>query len=56
MMRWQQEHAVMVEAMAKMNETQLEGKFPIGVLYQGEGPEYVTEYQKVIQRAMGSGK
>lgn len=55
MMRWQRDNAVMVEAMAKMKPEQVEGKFPIGVLYQKEGPEYVTEYQKVIKQAMGRG-
>ena len=55
MMKWQRDHAVMVEGMAKMKPEQLEGKFPIGLLYQKEGPEYVTEYQKVIKLAMGRG-
>jgi 2-oxoglutarate ferredoxin oxidoreductase subunit beta len=56
MIKWQRDNAVMVEAMAKMKPEQIAGKFPIGVLYQEEGPEYVTEYRKVIQRAMGSGE
>ncbi|WP_425060000.1 hypothetical protein SCACP_06420 [Sporomusa carbonis] len=56
MIKWQRDNAIMVDAMAKMKPEQIEGKFPIGVLYQGEGFEYVTEYQKVIKRAMGSGK
>ena len=53
MIRWQRDHAVMIEAMPKMNAEQLNGKFPIGVLYESEAPEYVTEYQKVIKQAMG---
>lgn len=53
MMKWQRDNAVPVEAMAKMKPEQYEGKFPIGVLYQAEAPEYVTEYQKVIARASG---
>lgn len=53
MIKWQRDHAVMVDAMPKMTSEQLAGKFPIGVLYQSEAPEYVTEYQKVIKQAMG---
>ena len=56
MMKWQRDHAVMVEAMGKMKPEQLEGKFPIGLLHQAEAPEYAAQYQKVIQKAMGSGE
>ena len=53
MMKWQRDHAVTVEAMGRMKPEQIEGKFPIGVLHQVEAPEYVAEYQKIIQQAMG---
>lgn len=56
MIKWQRDNAVMVEAMAKMKPEQIAGKFPIGILHQQESPEYVSEYQKVIQRAMGGKK
>lgn len=56
MMKWQRDRAVTVEAMGRMKPEQIEGKFPIGVLHQVEAPEYVTEYQKIIQQAMGSGE
>lgn len=56
MIKWQRDHAVPIKAVAKMTPEQLEGKFPIGVLHKSEAPEYVAEYQKVIQQAMGGTK
>lgn len=56
MIKWQRDNAVPVEAMAKMKPEQVAGKFPVGVLYQASAPEYVSEYAKVIERAMGGVK
>lgn len=56
MIKWQQEHAVMVAAWEKMTAEQRQGKFPIGVLHKEEAPEYTAEYAKVIKQAMGGGR
>ncbi|SMC70045.1 thiamine pyrophosphate-dependent enzyme [Sporomusa malonica] len=53
MIRWQRDHAIMIDAVSKLTPEQLADKFTIGVLHQAEAPEYVTEYQKVIKQAMG---
>lgn len=63
MMDWMKEHTFPVKA-AKRPETAketgesyeraeepAEGKFPVGVLVDIERPEYVEEYEKVIERA-----
>lgn len=56
MMEWQRDHAVTVQAAAKMNPEQLAGKFVIGELYRANAPEYVAEYNKVIARAQKGAK
>lgn len=53
MMKWQRDNAIQVEALAKMNSEPGQGKFVIGILHQENKTEYVAEYGKVIQRAMG---
>lgn len=50
MMRWQQEHGVLLAAYEKLTDEQKAGKFPIGVLYKTQAPEYTAEYDKVIAR------
>lgn len=50
---WQRDNAITVEAAAKLKPEQVAGKFLIGVLHEEEAPEYVTEYGKVIKKAMG---
>lgn len=56
MLLWQRDHAYMIEAQDKMKPEQLADKFPIGLLYETTAPEYVTEYRKVIEEAMGGNK
>ena len=51
MVKWQRDHGVMTQAYQKMTDEQKEGKFPIGVLYKAEAPEYVAEYDKIIAQA-----
>lgn len=53
MLQWQKEHAIPVEAVAKLPPEKLEGKFAIGVLHHQPAPEYTTEYQKIIAAAQG---
>lgn len=48
MIQWQKEHAVPVSSAQKMTKEELEGKFVIGKLFEEIRPEYVSEYQKII--------
>ena len=54
MMKLQRDNGVVLAAYNKLSDEQKEGKFPIGVLYQGEAPEYTKEYDKVIAAAQGT--
>lgn len=51
MMKLQKEHGVMLAAYEKLTEEEKTDKFPIGVLYNAQAPEYTAEYEKVIIRA-----
>lgn len=51
MLKWMSEKAVNLAAFEKMSTEQKDDKFPIGVLYKGEFPEYTAEYAQVISRA-----
>lgn len=54
MMQWQKDHAVMITAWDKMDASQREGKFPIGLLYQDTSrKEYTEAYEELIARAQG---
>lgn len=54
MMQWQKDHAVMITAWEKMDASQREGKFPIGLLHQNtERKEYTEAYEELIARAQG---
>lgn len=55
MLQWQKDHGVMLAAYEKLTPEQRKGKFPIGVLYKDEQPEYATEYGKIIAQAMAKG-
>ncbi len=48
MMKYLKENAINVAAYDKLSEEQRQGKFVIGELYKKERPEYVAEYQKII--------
>jgi 2-oxoglutarate ferredoxin oxidoreductase subunit beta len=50
MIQWQKECAVPVSIAEKMSKEELEGKFIIGKLHEVSRPEYVSEYQKIIDR------
>ncbi|HHW91690.1 MAG TPA: 2-oxoacid:ferredoxin oxidoreductase subunit beta [Firmicutes bacterium] len=50
MLNWQKEHGVPVKAAAKLPPEKMEGKFVIGELHCTQRPEYVEEYQRIIDR------
>lgn len=56
MMKWQKEHGVMLAAYEKLTEEQSADKFPIGVLYKVQAPEYTAEYDKVIAKIQKGAK
>jgi 2-oxoglutarate ferredoxin oxidoreductase subunit beta len=45
--------AVSIKAAENMSPEQLQGKVITGVLYKENKPEYVAEYQKIIDDAQG---
>lgn len=53
MLNWLKEHAVPVKAAAKLPPEKLADKFVIGELHRGERPEYVEEYQRIIDGLKG---
>ncbi|VBB09091.1 Hypothetical protein LUCI_4377 [Lucifera butyrica] len=53
MLQWMSEHAVNLTAFEKLTTEQKNGKFPVGVLYKAEFPEYTVEYAQVVSRAKG---
>jgi len=55
MMQWQKDHAVFIQAAAKMKPEDLAGKFVIGELHKSAAPEYTAEYDKMIARVQGKG-
>lgn len=56
MMKWQKDHAIMLAAYDKLPPEQKTDKFPIGVLYKAEAPEYTAEYDKIIAKAQKGAK
>jgi 2-oxoglutarate ferredoxin oxidoreductase subunit beta len=56
MMNRLKEVAIPVKAAEKMSPEQLKGKVLTGVLYKEDKPEYIGEYQKVIERAGGAAR
>ncbi len=55
MMEWQRDHAVTAEKAATMKSRELEDKIVIGVLVDKELPVYQDEYEKIRERAKGTG-
>jgi len=51
MLQWQRDHAVTVEAAARMAPEEMQDKFPIGVLVDRDLPVYTEEYDRIRQRA-----
>ncbi|WP_093797624.1 2-oxoacid:ferredoxin oxidoreductase subunit beta [Sporomusa acidovorans] len=56
MMKWQKDHGVMLAAYEKLTAEEQTDKFPIGVLYKAQAPEYTAEYDKVIAKAQKGAK
>jgi 2-oxoglutarate ferredoxin oxidoreductase subunit beta len=55
-MKWQRDHGVLLAAYEKLTDDQKTDKFPIGVLYEKQAPEYTSEYDKVIARVQKGAK
>ena len=53
MLKWQKEHAVPIQSWQKLPEEERDAKFSTGVLFEKEAPEYVDEYEKLIERLGG---
>lgn len=51
MLEWQKEQAVPVNRWEELSPQEREGKFPIGVIFKDERPEYTERYQEVINKA-----
>lgn len=52
MLQWQRDNIVPLARYEKMSPEERQGKIPRGVLFEKDAPEYVTEYEKIIARAM----
>jgi 2-oxoglutarate ferredoxin oxidoreductase subunit beta len=50
MIQWQKEHAVPSSSAEKMTKEDMVDKFVIGKLFEEFRPEYVSEYQKIIDK------
>jgi 2-oxoglutarate/2-oxoacid ferredoxin oxidoreductase subunit beta len=50
LLKWQKEHAISVQAAAKMSPEQLVDKFKTGILVDKDRPEYTEEYDKLAER------
>lgn len=44
-LRWQKEHAMNVQAYRRLAHDEKKDRFPIGLLYAGEAPEYLEAYE-----------
>lgn len=56
MLQWQRENVIPLARYQKLSPEERAGKIPRGVLFEKEAPEYVTEYEKIIARAMADAK
>lgn len=53
MIKWLRDSAVNVAKASKMSAEEMEGKFTIGEFKDTEAPEYVEQYDKLIERLKG---
>lgn len=44
-LRWQRDHAMSVQAYRRLAHDERQGRFPVGLLYSSEAPEYVKAYR-----------
>ncbi len=51
MLTWQRDHAVDAKKFKEMSPEERADKFPLGVLFEQDRPEYTEEYDKLIARA-----
>jgi len=47
-LRWQRDHALNVQAYRRLAHDEKRGRFPIGLLYCGDAPEYTEAYSAII--------
>jgi 2-oxoglutarate ferredoxin oxidoreductase subunit beta len=52
MLQWQRDNVIPLSRYEKMAPEERQGKIPRGVLFEKDAPEYVSEYEKIIARAM----
>lgn len=50
MLTWQRDHGVPVARYNKLSPEEREGKFAVGVLMENDYPEYIEQYQHIIDR------
>ena len=50
MIKYQKENSVTYSKAQKMSDEELEGKIVVGIFQDIDKPEYVSEYQKIIER------
>ena len=55
-LKWMKDAAVSVKKAGEMPPEELKGKIVVGELYHGERPEYVAQYDTIIQKAQASGE
>jgi 2-oxoglutarate ferredoxin oxidoreductase subunit beta len=51
MLQWQRENVIPLARYEKLDPEEKRGKVPRGVLFEKDAPEYVTEYERIIERA-----
>ena len=56
MLKWQRDNLIPMNRFHLMDEGELAGKKPIGILAENDFPEYSEEYQKLIDRCQAKGK
>jgi 2-oxoglutarate ferredoxin oxidoreductase subunit beta len=56
MLQWQRDNIIPLARYEKLSPEERAGKIPRGVLFEKDAPEYVTEYEKIIARAMAEAK
>jgi 2-oxoglutarate ferredoxin oxidoreductase subunit beta len=52
MLEWQRDTLIPLPRFQRLSPEEQQGKLSRGVLFEKEAPEYVTEYDKIIERAM----
>ncbi len=56
MLKYYKENAVPIQSKSKMDEEEMEDKFFIGIFHNKPKPEFVSEYQKIIEKVQNQEK